>query len=175
MRFWIVQSLRNITCILKTSTPAVKLTPQFFSSPPGHPVLHSDQDGHITVESWGCHGDQPRRHHAHNGALTRLHIHRVSPTPCPSSTSPTPLRNLTAGAEEAESRPLPSFEKRSHLEKMLLAGGWAPGGCCYSSTHTMQMANWQKLFKWMIIWVSSTLYPNLWFVFQHFCFFLNFS
>lgn len=48
-------------------------------SPPGHPVLHSDQDRHVAVEGRGRHGDQPCRHHAHYGALTWLCLHRVAP------------------------------------------------------------------------------------------------
>lgn len=46
------------------------------SPPPGHPVLHSDQDCDVAVEGRGRHCDQPRRHHADHGTLKLLHIQR---------------------------------------------------------------------------------------------------
>lgn len=44
------------------------------SSPPGHPVLHSDQDCDITVEGWRCHPDEPGCYHANHGTLNWQHI-----------------------------------------------------------------------------------------------------
>lgn len=37
--------------------------------PPGHPVLHSDKDHHLTVEGRGCHRHDPSCYHANHGTL----------------------------------------------------------------------------------------------------------
>lgn len=49
------------------AVPAAQEEFAFF--PPGHPVLHSDKDHHLTVEGRGCHRHDPSCYHANHGTL----------------------------------------------------------------------------------------------------------
>lgn len=44
----------------------------FFLSP-GHPVLHTDQNGNLTMESWRCDLEKSCSHHAYYGTLNTPH------------------------------------------------------------------------------------------------------
>ena len=56
----------------QTSTPkwcSVKLNVVFFPLPAGHPVLHTDQNCDLAMESWGRHIENSCGYHANYGTL----------------------------------------------------------------------------------------------------------